>query len=45
MIKIYVPAPSRPERFTLLTPFQLIGLAAYVFAIPVFTALLFPVGN
>ena len=45
MIRVYVPAPSRPERFTLLTPFQLIGLAAYFGSIPLFTALLFPIGG
>lgn len=45
MIRIYVPPPSEPERFTLLTPFQLIALAAYFAAIPVMTALLFPIGG
>lgn len=37
----YVPAPSKPARFSLLTVPQLIAMAAYLASIPVFASFLF----
>ena len=42
---VYVPAPSRPERFTLLTPVELAAYLTWMAGIYAASLALFPAGG